>query len=79
MTGMEWRDDCPQAGTLSRGGFLVSLGLGKGWAMPARLLEEEWPVAPFPHVRGPKGGPKRPQPQEPHQSGSRRSPVRKLC
>lgn len=49
--------------------FLVCWGLGKGWAMPARLLKAEWPVTPFPHVHGPKSGPQTP--------ATRASPERK--
>lgn len=30
MTGVEWGDDCPQAGTVSRGGVPGLFGIGEG-------------------------------------------------
>lgn len=59
------------------------LGVGetvKGGLVPAELLVVEWPEVLSPRVHVPRNGgpPPRPEPQ-PHWSGSKRGPVRKLC
>lgn len=61
MTGMEWGDDCPQTGTVSRGGDVPGLlGIGEGVGYACKAAEsrmasyslspcpwpQEWPPDP---------------------------------